>query len=387
MHEIKVDPYGIRIMVPKGITYAVRINSLSCIAANILKQEMLSLGAEVAVSRDTLTGRTRKTECLLMGSLSQLQRLNEKLNKQPFGLNRLAKELNESVAKYQKDSFIIDLGRYKLELKPGKARLMGIANITSDSFSGDGLYQKSNIKNQISKIIDYIEKMIRDGADIVDIGGESSRPGARPVPVKEELSRTIPVIKALAKKIKVPISIDTYKPEVARAALDNGAAIVNDISGLRNPKMRKVIAKHKAAVIIMHMKGNPRSMQKRPRYRSLINEITEYLDSAINSGIASGIDREKIIIDPGIGFGKTVEHNLEILRRLKEFKILGRPIMVGPSRKSFIGEILNAGPEARIFGTVSACLLAVKNGAHILRVHDVKELRQALKVSEAVSNI
>jgi dihydropteroate synthase len=227
--------------------------------------------------------------------------------------------------------------------------------------------------------------MIRDGTDIIDVGGESSRPGARPIPIKEELDRTIPVIKALAKKIKVPISIDTSKPEVARQALDNGAVIVNDITALKNPKMAKVIAKYKAGVVIMHMKGNPATMQKNPLYKSLMDEIIEYLDKAINTAIDAGIDREKIILDPGIGFGKALVHNLEILKNLRELKVLGRPILVGPSRKSFIGKILNVGHQERIFGTVSSCVLAVKNGANMVRVHDVKAVKQALKVLDAIN--
>ena len=228
--------------------------------------------------------------------------------------------------------------------------------------------------------------MVNDGADIIDIGGESTRPGAEPIPVKEELERTIPIIKKIARKIKVPISIDTYKPEVARQALDCGAVMVNDITGLNN-KMAKIVSKYKAGVVLMHMKGNPRTMQNNPVYKSLIDEITEYLDKAISEAVAWGIDRERIIVDPGIGFGKTLEHNLEILKRLREFKILGRPMLVGPSRKSFLGKILNAGPQERIFGTVSACVLAVKNGANVIRVHDVKAVKEAIKVLNTISNV
>lgn len=379
MQDIRVDSYGIKIMLPKAKTYLIRMNSISNITANILKQEMLSVGGEVAVARDALTGKTKKTDCLLMGNLSQINRLNQKLNQQPFGLNRLAQDLTKTLDNYQRDNFILLLGRYKLNLGL-RTHIMGIVNLTPDSFSQDGLYGKLKIGN----IIEHVEKMIEDGSDIIDLGGESSRPGAKPVSVKEELARTIPVIKLLAKKIKVPISIDTYKPEVAKQALDNGAVIVNDITGLRNAKMVKVVAKYKAGVVIMHMKGNPRTMQKDPQYHSLIDEIMEYLDSAIKGAEACGIDKEKIVIDPGIGFGKTLEHNLEIVRRLGDFKVLGRPILVGPSRKSFIGKILNTAPQERIFGTLSSCILAAKNGARILRAHDVREVKQALKMLDAI---
>jgi dihydropteroate synthase len=368
-------------MVPKATAHLVRINSVSSIAANILKQEMLSLGGDVAVARDVLTGKTRKTDCLLMGNLSQFMRLDEKLNKQPFGLNGLAGELSCALTNYKKNNFRVNLGKYKLDLRKGRTYIMGVLNMTPDSFSADGLYPST-----VNKIVDIVQKMVQDGADIIDVGGESSRPQAKPVPIKEELARTIPVIKALAKRIRVPISIDTYKPEVARRALDNGAVIVNDITGLRDPGMRREVSGYKAGVIIMHMQGNPRIMQKNPHYDSLIDEIIEYLDKAIERAVEAGIEREKIIIDPGIGFGKTLEHNLEILKRLKELKVLGRPVMVGPSRKSFIGKILNLAVQERIFGTVPACVLAVENGANIVRVHDVKEVKQALKITEAILN-
>ena len=395
MQDINVDPYGIQIMAPKGMSYTIRINSLPCIAANILKQEMLSLGADVAVAKNALTGKIKNTDCLLMGNLSQFQRLNTKLNQQPFGLNRLAEDISRALLNYKKNNFILDLSRYKIKLRL-RPVIMGIVNLTPDSFSGNGFFQglsPTDLRGTLSKgtvperVIDFAKKMVADGADIIDIGGESSRPDAKPVSIKEELKRTIPIIKILAKRIKVPISIDTYKPQVAKEALDCGALIVNDITGLRNPKMRKLIAQYKAAAIIMHMKGNPRTMQKKPVYESLIDEILKYLNRSVELALFSGIAEDKIIIDPGIGFGKTVEHNLEIIQKLKEFKVLGYPILIGTSRKSFIGKILNAGLKERIFGTVSACVLAVKNGADMVRVHDVKAVKQALKIAQKINSL
>lgn len=390
MQEIKVDPYGIQIMLPKAFSYLIRVNSLSNISANILKQEMLALGGDVAIARGALTGKAKKTDCLLMANLSQFKSLQEKLNRQPFGLDKLAQNLSVLLANYQKNNFTLSLGKYTFRLGQGKTYIMAIVNLTPDSFSGDGLYRISQIayrKSQINDIIENVEKMVNDGADIIDIGGESSRPGARPVSIKEELIRTIPIIKALIKKIKLPLSIDTYKPEVAQQALDCGVSVVNDITGLRNPKMAKLISRYKAGVVIMHMKGTPQTMQKNPGYKSLIDEIIEYLNQAINVAVSWGIDRERIIIDPGIGFGKTLEHNLEILKRLKEFKVLGQPILVGTSRKSFIGKILNAKPYERLFGTVATSVLAAQNGANIVRVHDVKQVRQALSVINKINQI
>jgi len=263
---------------------------------------------------------------------------------------------------------------------------MGIVNLTPDSFSGDGIYQPSFVGCQMPSAIDYVKKMVDDGADIIDIGAESSRPGSPPISIKEELKRLIPVIKILVKKIKVPISVDTCKPEVARQVLDMGAAIINDISGLSNPQMRKIISKYKAGIIIMHMQGNPRTMQKNPTYLSLFDEIIDYFQRAIASAVAAGVNAEKIIIDPGLGFGKTLQHNLEILKRLREFKVLGRPILTGPSRKSFIGKILHNQPQERIYGTIASCVLAARNGANIVRVHDVKAVKEALLVSDSIIN-
>ena len=264
---------------------------------------------------------------------------------------------------------------------------MGILNLTPDSFSGDGLFSKSQIpnpKSQIKKIIGIAEKMIRDGADILDIGGESSRPGAKNIPVKEELKRVVPVVKLLAKKIEIPISVDTYKHEVAQAALDNGASIVNDITALSDKKMPEIIKKYDAAVVLMHMQGRPQDMQNRPHYKSLIPEIIKYLSKKIEIAVDSGINPDKIIIDPGIGFGKTLAHNLEIINRLREFGVLKRPILVGPSRKSFIGKILAKDTTERVFGTAAAVALAIANGAHIVRVHDARQMRDVAKVCDAI---
>ncbi len=371
--NLKVDPYGIEIMLPKSISFLIKISSISCIAANILKQEMLSLGGDVALPRDVLIGKIKKTDCVLIATLSQINRLTEKLVKQPFGLKGLAQDLTVVIENYQKDSFEVVLKNKKLLLDTPK--IMGIVNVTDDSFSGDGVLTKD-----LRKIEDYVFKLIEDGADIIDIGGESTRPNAKKISLSEELNRTIPIIKAIAKKVKVPISIDTYKPEVAKQALDNGAHLVNDISGLRNDQMRKIVALNKAGVVIMHMQGVPENMQKNPVYKNVVLEINEFLAKSVSDALNSGISKKSIIIDPGIGFGKKLEHNIEILRRLSEFKILGCPILVGTSRKSFIGQILDCSVDNRLVGTLASCLHSVKNGAKILRVHDVKEIKQALTV-------
>lgn len=257
---------------------------------------------------------------------------------------------------------------------------MGILNVTPDSFSdgGEFLDKDTAVRRAL--------QMQRDGADIIDIGGESTRPGAKPVTLKEELGRTIPVIEALSGKSQVPISIDTFKSEVARRALIAGASIINDISGLRSdPQMAAVAAEHKAPVIVMHIKGTPRDMQKDPSYEALIPEILDYLRGSIRIALDAGLSEDMVAVDPGIGFGKTVEHNLEIIANLKEFTHLGRPVLIGPSRKSFIGAVLGGLPAGeRLEGTAAAVTAAVLNGANIIRVHDVKEMARVIKVADAI---
>ena len=384
MRDIGVDPYGIKIMLPKAVTFLIRLNALSNIAANILKQEMLSLGGDVAIARGALTGKTKKTGCLIIGQHYQLRSLIHKLKLQPFGLQKLADELDKNIKQYTKNSFVLSMKKGSLNFN-AKTYIMGAINLTPDSFSGDGLYSiKTNDYPGLA--LKRAEAMLKDGADIIDLGGESSRPGAKNISIKEELRRVLPVVKKLAKNISAPISIDTTKAEVAKAALECGAQIVNDISGLRDKLMAKVVAKHKAAVVIMHMPGRPENMQKKTVYKSLINDITSWLRNAVESAECAGIKPDKIIVDPGIGFGKKPEQNLEIIKRLTDFKILGKPILIGPCRKLFIGKVLKTTPQERSMGTVATCVMAVERGANIVRVHDVKEVSQALKMTAAIRN-
>jgi len=264
-----------------------------------------------------------------------------------------------------------------------KTYLMGIVNVTEDSFSDGGLYfdKSAAIKRAI--------QLVEEGADIIDIGGESTRPGSEPVHEEEELRRTIPVIEALVKEISVPISIDTYKSRIANRALEAGASMVNDISGLRfDPKITEVIAHHKVPVVIMHIKGTPKDMQQSPEYTALIPEIMEYLREGIRIAERSGITEDKIIVDPGIGFGKTFEHNLDIIHNLRTFTSLGKPVLIGPSRKAFIGKILgDLPPTDRREGTAAAVAISIFNGANIVRVHDITELVRVPKVADAIKNM
>jgi len=257
---------------------------------------------------------------------------------------------------------------------------MGILNVTPDSFADGGLFSSRDAA------IERGVRMEEEGADIIDVGGESTRPGSEPLGHGEEVLRVIPVIDALAKRVKVPISIDTYKADVAKQALDAGASIINDISGLRfDPEMAKVAAAYRAPMVLMHIKGTPKNMQVNPHYDALIPEIVDYLRVSVRLAVDAGIREDMIIVDPGIGFGKTFEHNLEILRNLREFTFLEKPLMVGPSRKAFIGKILgNASASERMEGTAAAVAISITNGASIVRVHDVREMGKVAKVADAI---
>lgn len=261
-----------------------------------------------------------------------------------------------------------------------KTYIMGIVNVTPDSFYDGGCYFS------VQKAIDHAMRLIDEGADILDIGGESTRPGAEPVSVEEELKRVIPVIEHIASKASIPISIDTYKSKVAEEAIKAGASIINDISGLRfDPQMAHIASKYGVAIVLMHIKGTPKNMQQDPSYVSLLPEIIEYLRDSIVIAKEAGIDEKKIIIDPGIGFGKLPEHNLYIIKNLKEFTNLGKPILIGVSRKSFIGRILNeTSPHDRLEGTASAVAISVINGANIVRVHDVAYMAKIVKIADAI---
>ena len=259
---------------------------------------------------------------------------------------------------------------------------MGILNITPDSFSDGGLFLKTD------EAIRRAEALAEEGADLLDIGGESSRPGADPVPVEEEIRRVIPVIERLAKRITIPISVDTVKAEVARRALAAGARIVNDISALRfDPEMAPLVAREGVPVVLMHMKGTPKNMQAHPVYGDLILEIRDFFETRIQWAERLGISRDRIVLDPGIGFGKTTEHNLEILSRLNEFGTIGQPLLIGPSRKSFIGQVLGLPVEERGEGTAAAVAVGVLNGASMVRVHDVKAMGRVVRMVEAMKRV
>lgn len=257
--------------------------------------------------------------------------------------------------------------------------VMGILNATPDSFSGDGL------AGRLGEAVRRAWQFVEEGADFLDIGGESSRPGAEPVPLEEEQQRVLPIIERLrAEGYPLPISIDTYHPETAEAALEAGADWVNDITALRDERMARLVARRGVPVVLMHMQGTPRTMQQNPTYRDVVEDIKTFLEERIAFAEAQGIPRSRIVVDPGIGFGKRVEHNLELIRRLEEFRGLGCPILIGPSRKSFIGKVLDLPVEERLEGTAAAVALSIAHGADIVRVHDVKAMVRVARMADAI---
>lgn len=383
MAAIGVDRRGTEIMAEKGSFLTIKLRQVKAPAANILKQEMLAKGGEAAVSYGAIYGHDAKTDVLLMGNRRQFRLLLGKMTEQPFGLKKLGQDLAQVIFNYDHPASTWQIGRKIIDLKK-RPLIMGILNVTPDSFYDGGRFASS------AAAVAQGQKLLAAGADIIDIGGESSRPGSKPVRAAQEIARVIAIIRKLApaaKKKGVLISIDTCKAKVAKAAVQAGAAIINDISGGRfDRNMFKVAAKTGAGLVLMHIQGRPKIMQKDPRYQDLMGEILDYLATSLALAHQAGVSLEKIVIDPGIGFGKTTGHNLTIIKRLAELKVLGRPIMLGPSRKHFIGKILKGvGPDERLMGTAAACALAVAGGARILRVHDPAEIKQAAEVALAIS--
>ena len=272
----------------------------------------------------------------------------------------------------------IKLGRYRLDL--GSPRVIGVLNRTPDSFSDGGRYAA------FDAALHHAELMLREGADILDVGGESTRPGAEAVSVQQELDRVIPLIERIA-GLGVPVSVDTSKSEVMREAVKAGAAMINDVYALRRPGALAAAAESGAGLCLMHMQGEPRSMQKDPQYRDVTAEVTEFLRERAEAAMAAGASRDSIAVDPGFGFGKNLEHNLTLLRHLPDLASLGYPLLVGLSRKSMIGTLLGGKPvEERLQGSVAAAIVAVLNGAHIVRVHDVAATVDALKIAMSVKH-
>ncbi len=377
MKRIKVSTQGCEAMEDKGFAYALKIENVKLGAANILKQEMLVIGGDAAINRDVIIGKVEYSDVILLGTRKQLLILAKRIRKQQFfDLIEIAEQIEKLLNPFPLPDLVC--GDYTLKLNE-RVHIMGVLNVTPDSFSDGGKFLLPCVAVEQAKL------MREQGADIIDVGGESSRPGAAPVSEEEEKRRVLSIVNILVKELDCPISIDTYKSNVAEEALKLGASIVNDISALRfDNRMAEVVAKYDVPLILMHIQGTPRDMQKNPYYDDLMGEIYQFLYNAIAFAEKSGIASEKIIIDPGIGFGKRIEDNLIILRRLRELTSLNKPILIGASRKAFIGKTLDLDVDERLEGTLAAIAIAVMNGANLIRVHDVQATVRLVRMLEAI---
>lgn len=367
---------GIAIMKDKALFYAVKLKGLTPVQATSLKQEMLSFSGEAATAFGTINHSVKQTDVLVFGTLAQYKKLARKLKTNYFNLPEIGKGIEEAVRNFGNCPPPLKIKGRKFDFSK-RTYIMGILNVTPDSFSDGGKYFSPE------RAVARGKELIDQGADILDIGGESTRPGARSITVEEELRRIISVVRALAKNKKCVISADTRNAKVAEEALKAGAQIINDVSALRHDKkMAGVIARYKAAVVLMHMQGTPQNMQRNPRYKDLRPEIINYLEKSIAIAKGAGILSDRIIVDPGFGFGKSLEDNYTLLKNLRGLKVLGCAILAGTSRKSMIGKVLCVPAEKRVIGTAATVALAISNGANIIRVHDVFEMKQAALIAD-----
>lgn len=374
MEQIGSDPSGIAHMMSKSVGRALKIENVPPHVAHILKQEMLSVGGDAAVHRNVIVNKIEASDILLVGSERQLRNLAQKILSQPFGLKELGNNLRAVLQATEPPKRRTLSCRGKELVLGERTLIMGILNITPDSFSDGGRY------DNLEAAIRQAEQMVEEGADILDIGAESTRPSHQLVNAEDEWSRLEPVLKALLPRVSVPISIDTYKAEVAEKALEAGAHIINDIWGLQKDlNMAKVAGKYQAPVIAMHH-------QEGTNYHHLIGDILAFLRKSIQLAEAEGLSGDQIIIDPGVGlsFGKTPEQDLEIVSRLDEFRTLGHPILLGTSRKSMIGNVINLPVDQRLEGTIATSVIGVAAGVDIIRVHDVQANRRAIQMADAV---
>ncbi|WP_139492539.1 dihydropteroate synthase [Brevibacillus dissolubilis] len=374
MNKIGSDPGGIKLMAPKGETLLIRVDNVSLKAANILKQEMLARGGDCAVHMKVSMLDIAESSVLLVATRRQMRDVLRKLRGQPFGLKRLGAEIEELLYNQDKLGKRTELVCRNLILPLNQRTLiMGILNVTPDSFSDGGRF------NDVERAVLHARELVAQGADIIDVGGESTRPGFAPVGLEDELARVIPVIEALVRdNCPVPISIDTYKAEVAKQAIQAGAHIINDVWGAKkDPDMAKTAAELDVPIILMHNREDR-------EYTDFFSDYIRDLRESVQIAVEAGVREENIILDPGIGFVKSHEQNLETMRRLDDLVALGYPVLLGTSRKSMIGRVLDLPPEERLEGTAATVALGITKGCHIMRVHDVKEIKRVARMMDAM---
>ncbi|MCI4351976.1 MAG: dihydropteroate synthase [Thermoplasmata archaeon] len=373
------DPEGVGIMTRKGQTVLVRLNGISLKAAPLLKQEMLALGADSAHAKGVADLSVEQSAVVLLGTPGQYAHLLPKLRRQPFQLKAVAEALQAVLENHARAAPRPLRGLHRSITLGNTTSVMGVLNVTPDSFSDGGRFDRPETAIARGLEIEH------EGAHLLDLGAESSRPGARPISAEQELERLRTVLPALHDRLTIPISVDTQKAEVARVALDLGADLINDVSGLRDPDMRRVIARSGAPAVIVHMRGTPATMQENLGYGELRTEVYGALARSIADAVADGIASGQLLVDPGLGFGKSAEQNLELLHHLGEFRSLGPPVVVGASRKAFLGRATGEkGVEARVEASLAAAVLAALGGASVVRAHDVAPTVRALAVADAV---
>ena len=378
LKEIDVAADEIEKVTDSFLHCAIKLERVDTRGANLMRGYLESLGGGIAMSREAREYTARDTDVIISGSRRTLLLLAARLKGEPYGLDAVGTEIAACTASGTK---VMAWGNRTLDFTH-KTYVMGILNCTPDSF-----YPSSRAAT-LKEALKAARGMRDAGVDIIDVGGESTRPGSDAVPENEEIRRVIPVIQALRAESDVLISIDTRKKEVAERALDAGADIVNDISALRhNEELARLVARRGVPIVLMHMRGVPKTMQRNPAYRNTMSEILRDLQQSIAAALGAGIARDMIIVDPGIGFGKRIQDNLRIIRELSSLQSLNFPILVGLSRKGFIGEILNRPVEERLIGTITANTLAILNGANIIRVHDVPDAVEMVKIIDSVRRI
>jgi dihydropteroate synthase len=375
LRRIEVDAYSVDILLDKRDSFLLKITGLLTPAANIFKQTAISFGADLAVHREVITGKVDRSDAIYMGTRRQLRRTALALSGQPFGLGELEGKVSALLDRMDRLPSALDLPAGRLSFD--HPRLMGVLNVTPDSFSDGGRFLAPD------DALRRVDEMIGEGADIIDVGAESTRPGSDPVPASEQLGRLVRVFDHL-EKAHVLWSIDTTDPEVARAALDKGASILNGVSGGGNPGLYSLVADYRAAYVLMHIQGTPKIMQLDPHYDDFNAELFRFFSDKLQEIESRGLSLGAVIIDPGIGFGKRVHDNTAAIRRLGELRGFGLPVLVGVSRKSFLGKLLGLEVDDRLEASIASAVMAFVNGASILRVHDVSQTRKAL---DAAANI
>jgi len=353
----------------------VETDTISPVAANILKQCMLSGGADAIVSRRTVSCRTDGTKCLIAGTPKQILRGCDSLEGQPFGLSELAEELRTAMEAPPELPLKIPAGDRELDFSSGPL-IMGILNVTNDSFSDGGRYLERD------DAVEHAAGMFEAGASIIDIGAESTRPGSLPVDPERQLDRILPVIEDITGRLDAVISVDTTSALVAEAAVRSGVRMINDVSALSDPGMAALAAANGIPLVLMHMQGTPRTMQENPSYEDVVGEVYDFLEERVDRAVDAGVPRSSVIVDPGIGFGKRLRDNLKLIRRIREFRWMGCRVMLGHSRKSFLGELTGLDDPGRREAGTHAVTAVSSAGADIFRVHDVEGTRQVLQVAK-----